>query len=67
MVAVRKQNGRTGFTMKRRLLSTENNLVNGLRVLPQRTALQLSTGCFRGAFQVVVAAGHVLKLAGAYG
>ena len=53
--------------MKRRLLSTENNLVNGLRVLPQRTALQLSTGCFRGAFQVVVAAGHVLKLTGAYG
>ena len=53
--------------MKRRLLSTENNLVNGLRVLPQRTALQLSTRRFRGAFQMVVAAGHVLKLTGAYG
>ena len=33
VVVVVRQNGRTGFTMKRRLLSTQNDPVDGLRVL----------------------------------
>ena len=34
MVVVKKQDGRTGFTMKRRLLSTQSDLVNGVGILP---------------------------------
>jgi len=53
--------------MKRRLLSTQNDLVDGLRVLSQHTALQLSTRCLGGTFQLVVMAARVLEVTGAYG
>jgi len=53
--------------MKRRLLSTQNDLVDGLRVLSQCTALQLPTRCLRGTFQLVVMGARVLKVTGAYG
>ena len=33
VVMAEGQGGRTGFAMKRRLLPTQNNLVDGLRVL----------------------------------
>ena len=53
--------------MKRRLLSTQNDLVDGLRVLSQCTTLQLSTRCLGGTFQLVVMGGRVLEVTGAYG
>jgi hypothetical protein len=66
VVVGKKQNGRTGFTLKWRLLSTQNDLVDRLRVLSQRSALQLSTRRLGSAFQLVMT-GRVLEVTGAYG
>ena len=67
MIVGKRQSRHTGFTMKRRLLSTQNDLVDGLRILSQHTALQLSARCLWSASELVVVTRRVLEVTGTDG